>query len=166
MRTRNTFWALVAVYLLHAIVRFFDMPSGILATHFGLDGSANGWMSSNSFLVFHCFMAVFIIGVRWFIAATARWQNGINMPSGYYELSISQKQAFVSTMEHHSWNFGCLIIGLFIAIDGLILLANTNVPPSLPLVLGLVLTMVFLGGMGWWTITLLSAIQRIKKQNL
>lgn len=165
LRTRNIYFALVAVYLLHGIVRFFTTPSSVLATHFGLDGSANGWMSSGAFLLFHLFMVAFTFGLRWFLAATARWQKGINIPE-YHLLSETGKQAFVNFMEHHSWAFGSLMIGFFILFDIVIVLANTQSFARTSMVIGLIVTLFFLGSVAWWTIALLMAIQRIKKQNL
>lgn len=165
MRTRNIFFALAAVYLLHGIVRFFTMPSNVLATHFGLDGNANGWMSSGAFLLFHLFMVTFIFGLRWFLSATARWQKGINIPE-YHLLSEAGKQAFVHFMENHSWVFGSLMIVFFTLLDIVIVLANTQSFARTSMVIGLIVTVFFLGSVAWWTIALLMAIQRIKKQNL
>lgn len=165
MRTRNIFWALVAVYLLHAIVRFFTTPSSVLATHFGLDGSANGWMSSGAFGLFHYVVVAFVLGMRWLLVATARRQKGINIPE-YHRLSDAGKQTFAGFMENHSWIFGSLMIGFFMLLDIVIVLANTQSFARTSMVIGLIFTVFFLGTVGWWTIALLSAIQRIKKQNL
>jgi hypothetical protein len=159
------FIVLTAFYVLHALVRWLSVSVGRIATHFSTDGTPNDSMTGAGFVLFHLAMAVFFTGIRWFIATSSQWQQGINMPSGYYELSMPQKQVFVSFMEEHSWKFGCLLMGMLIAIDGLIIWANAQVPANLPLVMGLMLTFIFLGGIGWWIVSLLLAIKRIVKQN-
>lgn len=159
------FIVFTAFYVIHALVRWLSVSAGRIATHFSTDGTPNDSMTGTGFALFHLAMAVFITGIRWFIAASAQWQQGINIPSGYYEFSMPQKQAFISFMEEHSWKFGYLLIGMLIAIDGLIIWANAQAPANLPLVMGLVLTFMFLGGIGWWIVSLLLAIQRIVKQN-
>ncbi|MCU0424011.1 MAG: hypothetical protein MUF71_00160 [Candidatus Kapabacteria bacterium] len=160
-RAKIVFIALIALYWLQAlVVAGADTP---IATHFGLDGRANDWMSSGGFLMFHCWMTALILAVRWFIAASARWQQGINIPE-YRTFSDTQKHLFAGFMDVHSWSFGCLLAGMFLAIDGLILLANTRVPASLPLVFGLLLTMVFLGGMGWWTLRIFTEVKNIAQK--
>lgn len=159
------FIVLTAFYVIHALVRWLSEFEGRIATHFSTDGMPNDSMTGTGFALFHLAMALFITGIRWFIAASAQWQQGINMPSGYYEFSMPQKQVFMSFMEDHSWKFGCLLMGMLIAIDGLIIWANAQTPANLPLVMGLMLTFIFLGGIGWWIVSLLLAIQRIVKQN-
>jgi hypothetical protein len=163
-KTKLAFIILTAFYILHAVVRWLNTYTGRIATHFSTDGTPNDSMTGIGFALFHIVMAAFLIGIRWFIAASARGQQGVKLPSGYYEWSISEKQAFIGFIEEHSWKFGCLLMGMFIAIDGLIFWANAQTPANLPLVIGLMLTLVFLGGMGWWIIRMLSEVQRIKKQ--
>lgn len=162
-KAKLVFISLTAFYVIHALIRWLGMTAGgRIATHFGTDGTPNDSMTGTGFAVFHVAMAAFIVGIRWFLAATARWQQGINIPE-YHTLSNEQKQTFAGFMASHSWRFGCLMMGMFIAIDGMILWANAQAPANLPLVWGLVLTFMFLLGTGWWIIRLLTEIQSIKK---
>ena len=105
------FIVLTALYVIHALVHWLNVSAERIATHFSTDGTPNNSMTGAGFALFHLAMAVFITGIRWFIAASTQWQQGITMPSGYYELSMPQKQVFMSFMEEHSWKFGCLLMG-------------------------------------------------------
>lgn len=161
-KAKIVFISLTALYVVHALFRWLSMAQGRIATHFSTDGTPNDSMTGTGFALFHVAMAAFIVGIRWFLAASARWQQGINIPE-YHTFTGEQKQVFAGFMALHSWSFGCLLVGMFLMIDGLIIWSNVQTPPNLPLVIGLVLTFVFLGGMGWWIIRLLTEVQSIKK---
>lgn len=158
------FFALIIVYVLYAAVRLAQMPEG-MATHFGLDGRANGWMNRSAFLVFTLAMAAFAVGLRWLLVFTARMQKGINIP-GYHMLSVEEKVEFATVMEQKSWVFGCLFISFFISVNVLIFSTNSDGSERLAAIPAIFITVVYVGAMLWWSLTLVSSVQRLRKKGL
>jgi uncharacterized membrane protein len=158
------FFALIVAYVLYAAVRLVQMPE-VMATHFGFDGRANGWMSGSTFLVFTLAMSALAVGLRWFLVFAARMQKGINIP-GYQELSAEEKTEFATVMEQQSWVFGCLFISFLFAVNVIIFSTNSSGSERLSAIPALVITVVFVGAMLWWSLTLVSSIQRLRKKGL
>lgn len=161
---KRTFFVLVAAYLLYVAARIWQMPE-VMATHFGIDGRADGWMSRSSFLVVSVALAALAVGMRWFIGFTGRLQKGINIP-GYNELSAEGKTVFAEVMQHKSWLFGCLFIGFLFVINMLTISTNQMASGRLAVLPVLLLTVVFLAAILWWVLTLVSTVQRLRKQGL
>lgn len=158
------FFALITGYVLYAAVRLVQMPE-TMATHFGFDGRANGWMSRNAFLVFTLAMLALTVGVRWFLVFAARMQKGINIP-GYHELSTEGKTEFAIVMEQKSWVFGCFFISFLFAMNVMIFSTNSANSQRLDAIPLLLITVVFIGATLWWSLTLVFSVQRLRKKGL
>ncbi len=158
------FFALIAAYVLYAAVRLVQMPE-VMVTHFGFDGRADGWMSRNTFLVVSLALAALAVGLRWFMGFTARLQKGINIP-GYHDLSAEGKAEFAELMQQKSWVFGCFFISFLFAVNVMIFSTNLAHSERLALIPLLLITVVFVGAMLWWSLTLVSSVQRLRKKGL
>lgn len=163
-QAQYVFFALIAAYVLYAAVWLVQMPE-VMVTHFGFDGRADGWMSRSTFLVVTIVMAASSVLVRWFLGFIGRSQKGINI-SGYNELSAEGKAEFATVMQQKSWVFGCLFIGFMFAVNVLIFSTNSAGSERLAFLPLFLITAVFIGAMLWWVLTLVSSVQRLRKQGL
>jgi uncharacterized membrane protein len=118
-----------ATLLLAATLRFFmlypRLPP-IVASHFGPDGRANGWMTKEGFALF----SLIPLGVALIVALFAPLLAArlparlINLPNKEYWLAPERKAATVEVLyEHMEW-LGCALLALFIFIYELVFAAN------------------------------------------
>ena len=104
-----------------------------IATHFGVDGQANGFMTRGTYLAF---MAVVVIGLPTLLsagigAAIHRAPGSLNIPNRDYWLAPPRREATVSYLVNHTaWLAAG--IALFGGVTHFVLVhANTLSPPRL-----------------------------------
>ena len=104
-----------------------------LATHFGADGQANGWMTKVGHVRF-----VFGLGlgvplfVLLVVAVVSRLGGaGLNIPNRQYWLAPERRVQTLAYMQRRMVWFACLLVLDFAMIHHLILHANTRTPVAL-----------------------------------
>jgi Protein of unknown function (DUF1648) len=105
-----------------------------VASHFGVAGQSNAWMSRDGY-------ALFILGFGtlfpMFIVASLAWlphitSRGIKLPNRDYWLAPPRRGETLAALESFGGWLGCLLTAFIAALHYLILEANTSVPPQMP----------------------------------
>jgi hypothetical protein len=105
-----------------------------VASHFGVAGQTNGWMSRDGY-------ALFILGFGtlfpMFIVASLAWlphvmSRGVKLPNRDYWLAPARRGETLAALEAFGGWLGCLLVLFIAALHYTILEANTSVPPQLP----------------------------------
>ena len=144
---------LCAGYLIFIAGSASLLPARV-ASHFGVGGEANGWMSRSADLIFFGGLGLglplfFIVLSLVTGLLPARF---VNLPHREYWLSperLAQTRAYIS--RQMIW-MSCLMILFLAGIHYLTILANRATPPHLPMGLLLALTGGFLSGVAVWSI--------------
>jgi uncharacterized membrane protein len=127
----TTLWVCFAAYVLLTAPQ---LPERV-ATHFGTDGAANGWMTRAGHVQFTLAMGTalpaFILAIFAFIRHSAGW--GLNIPHKDYWLAPERKEQTFAFIRRQGIWFAAILIGFFTAIHHAILAANTHTPPALSL---------------------------------
>jgi uncharacterized membrane protein len=128
-----------------------------IATHFGINGQANGWMSRSGYQVFISLtglgLPLFIVLMGFLCRFLPTWT--LNIPHREYWLAPDRRAL---TCEYLlAWYFwlACLTVAFFGALHYLTVQANHSVPVHLPGLPFTVILAVFLGLIALWTIGLL-----------
>ncbi len=159
MNSRFVPAALLAVLVTGYLAFVFGSTSLLperVASHFGTNGEANGWMSRSGYLWFMAGMGLalplFIIGISFlskFLPISL-----VNVPHKAFWLAPGRRELSQAWLFDRSLWLGCLMIGFFAAIHYMTVLANRNVPARLPSQLFFPVLAVFLVSIGIWTIAL------------
>jgi uncharacterized membrane protein len=124
----------------------------IVATHFGGEGVANGWMTRDGYRAFILlFVAVVPAVVVLAIGLLPRaLPNFTNIPRRDYWLAPERRQTTFDYLLAQAGWFGCLIVWFIAGIHYLLLRANATSPAHLPAVPFVVLLAAFLVGLLAW----------------
>lgn len=151
---RLPLFALAAAMIAGAVVidrTAADLPVHV-ATHFGLRGDANGWMSRG---VYTGVMTGLVIVVPLFallkivlLPAAGRGWRGV--PHLDYWLAPERRTATRWRLASHAAVLGCLLVAFLVAMHFVLLDANAHAPPALPLQPFLVALVVFLAAVAAW----------------
>lgn len=128
-----------------------------VATHFNLDGRANGWMSRSAHLQF---MAGFGLALPLFIAGVCfalRFapDSSINIPHRDFWLAPERRAATCQYLFGQSLWLACLNVAFITGVHLLVVRANQLVPPHLPLTPVLVWAGCLIVGLVFWALTLI-----------
>ena len=133
-----------------------ELPERV-ATHFGFNGQADGWMSRRAYLVFECGFPVFIAGLFAVLSVLVRVLPAwcVNIPRKDYWLA-PERRALTGRLlrDWLGWLLGLLTL-FFAGLHVLTLQANRAVPPQLPMGGLLLLVIAFFLGLLIWTALLL-----------
>lgn len=134
-----------------------------VASHFGLNGQADGWMSRSAYLVFLSVLTLalplFIVGLTYFSRFLPDWM--INLPRKEYWLSGAQRPETFDWITAHSLWLGCLVVGMLGAAHYLTIQANQRVPAGLPAASFAVVMGGFLAGVAIWSLVLWRHFRRL-----
>ncbi len=127
-----------------------------VATHFGLNGEPDGWMSQSAYLNFIAAMGValplFIVAIsflsRFFPVGF------VNVPHKEFWLAPGQREESQEFLFDRSLWLACLMVAFFAALHYTTLVANRNVPVRLPAQFFFAVLGVFLLGIAVWVISL------------
>lgn len=124
----------------------------IVAAHFGVDGTANGFMPRGPY---RNLMLVLVVGVplfiAWFPAAMIRRnETNLNIPNRAYWLDPARRERTIGFLCAHARGFA-IAVALFLAyVHGQVVEANMREPPVLPMShVGWALGVFFLFVAGW-----------------
>jgi hypothetical protein len=127
-----------------------------VATHFGIDGRADGWMSHKGYLLF---MISFMVGVSGFVSFVvgtlpSKFPKWTNIPNRDYWLAPERRDESARFLSAHGKRLGYLIVMMMLGMHYTILLANHRQPPMLP---GSIVSSIILGfalALLWWIVRL------------
>ena len=105
----------------------------VVATHFGADGAANGYMTH---AVYVRFMLAFVVLLPWLVnfameRILSSPRANINLPNRDHWLSESQRGPTIDYLLRHMRWFGLLLAAFLCAMHALVVSANAAVPPAL-----------------------------------
>jgi uncharacterized membrane protein len=132
------------------------MP-GVMATHFGASGSANGWQTKGQFFVVEIVMlgVCLLIGFGIPFIISKAPPSLINLPNKEFWLAPVRRDHTISVMRIQMAWFACALLTFLIVVNQLVFNANQSVPRHLN---GSQLTMAlvaFLGFVAIWTLRLI-----------
>ncbi len=137
------------------------MPDRI-ASHFGANGQANGFMDPSSYRMFMLGMAV---GIPLFVVLVVgllprRVPAAINLPHREYWLSAARREATLQYLETHAYWMGSLLVVFMAALHALLIAANATQPAHLPGPPFAMLMAAFLIASAGWALTLVRHFRR------
>jgi len=145
-----------AILFGYVALSYGDLPAKV-ATHFGIDGQPNGWMSRNGIVAFTVSLGIFLPAfIVWRMATTGRIPvSFVKLPNRDYWLALERRKATLAILFQHSLWLACMCVLFFTGVHWLIVQAN---PPHGQIHLSLIdlalVTGGFLLGTGVWVIFL------------
>jgi hypothetical protein len=105
-----------------------------VASHFGVAGQSNAWMTRDNYLLFILGFATLF---PMFIVASLAWlphvmSRGVKLPNRDYWLAPARRGETLAALEAFGGWLGCLLTLFIAALHYTILEANTSVPPQIP----------------------------------
>ncbi len=127
-----------------------------VATHFGANNQANGWMSRGFYLLF---ILSFMIGISClvsFVVGTLprKFPQWTNVPNRDYWLAAERREESLRYLNAHGKRLACLIVMMMLGMHYVILKANHMQPPTLPLATFSPILVGFAVALVWWVIRL------------
>jgi uncharacterized membrane protein len=150
-----SFICLTAFAIVFVVYTGSYLPETV-ATHFGADGEANGWMTRGGYLLF---MLSFMLGVSSFVSLVVgtlprKFPQWTNVPNRQYWLAAERRHESLNFLSAHGKRLGCLILMMMLGMHYTVLIANHLRPPTLPastfssIIIGFALALV------WWIVRL------------
>jgi uncharacterized membrane protein len=126
MKVSKMISIILFIIFIGQIIYFYPQLPETIASHFNVDGQANGFMSKSSFFAFEvillAFLSVMFLSMAKLIAKLP--DSMINLPNKDYWLSTERReQTFAAFDNFFAWLIAG-IIALFIAINQIALIAN------------------------------------------
>jgi hypothetical protein len=153
--------ALVALICLNVFAAVFIVYTGrylpeTIATHFGADNRANGWMSRNGYLLFVLCFTVGVSTLVSFVVSTLprKFPQWTNVPNRDYWLSDERRAESVRFLSAHGKRLACLMVMMMLGMHYTILLANHMRPPMLPVAIFSSVLIGFALALLWWVVRL------------
>ena len=145
---------LSAVFVADVLLTANHLPER-LATHFDLDGQADGWMTRAGHVRF---IIGFGLGVPLFILfvgqiITKLGGAGLNIPNRDYWLAPERRTQTLAFTRRELVRLACLLVVFFAMINHLILQANTQTPVRLAGGQFWLSMAIFIGAIGVWMAT-------------
>jgi len=160
--TRLDLWAYPVFLALYAglatfwVSSFGDLPERV-ATHFGFNGQPDGWMSRRTYLAFEYGFPALIAGLFAGLSALVRVLPAwcINIPRKDYWLAPERRALTGRLLRDRLGWLLCLLTLFFGGLHVLIVQANRDAPPQLPMGGLLLLIIAFFVGLMIWMALLL-----------
>ncbi|MGH9819213.1 MAG: DUF1648 domain-containing protein [Pyrinomonadaceae bacterium] len=138
-RTRLILILAAAAFVAHLLIIYPGLPPTV-ASHFDAQGTPNGWMSKEMFIVIEAVILVFVVGefilVPFFIRKMPN--SRINLPNKEYWLSPAHREEMLSIMGRYFEIFGVMVLVLVVVVNQFVYLANvsrTNLTSSIWIVI-------------------------------
>jgi uncharacterized membrane protein len=153
-----------AVFVLLAFLGFLQarnfaasMP-GVMATHFGANGSANGWQTRGQFFTVEIIMlgVCLLIGFGIPLIISIAPPSFINVPNKEFWLAPVRREYTNNVFRIQMAWFACALITFLIIVNQLVYNANQTVPRQLNAPQFTMAMVAFLGFVAIWTIRLVS----------
>ncbi len=152
---------LMVVFVADVLLTANHLPAR-LATHFGLDGEANGWMTRARHVRF---IIGFGLGVPLFLllvseVVTRLGGAGLNIPHRDYWLTPERRGQTLAFMQREMIWLACLLVVFFEMTEHLIVNANLQSPASLASRQLWLFIAIFVGAMGVWLVNFIRPFLR------
>jgi uncharacterized membrane protein len=153
-----------AVFLLLVFLGFLQarnfaaaMP-GVMATHFGASGSANGWQTKGQFFIVEIVMLAVCLLIGFGIPAiiAAAPPSLVNLPNKEFWLAPVRRDHTLAVFRIQMTWFACALLTFLIVVNQLVFNANQSVPRHLNGPQFTMALLAFLGFVAMWTIRLIS----------
>ena len=149
------FLLLVAVAVAFVISTLPALP-GVVATHFGFDGAANGFASRD---YYRSLILALLIGVPGVIVAIMTWlvkiyPASLNIPHRDYWLAPPRAVDTYAFLRGQGFRLGSLLVWLIAGTHWVVLEANKARPPHLPPGALRLVLLVFFAGIALWVAAL------------
>jgi uncharacterized membrane protein len=152
-----------AVFLLLVFFGFLQARNfaagvpGVMATHFGASGAANGWQTRGQFFVVELVMLGVCIligfGIPWIIGAAP--PSLVNLPNKDFWLAPVRREHTIAVFRMQMAWFACGLITFLIVVNQLVYNANQAVPHQLNGPQFTIALVAFLGFVAIWTVRLI-----------
>ena len=150
---KRLFWVVAAAFVAALLVTFSALPP-VVASHFDLEGSPNGWLSRPVYTVFMLGIGVLLplatIGLVH--ALTRDGPARLNIPERPYWVRPENSPEAVRRVRAYMWWLAGILVGIGLLVHGLILAANRTKPPHLPSGWLLLVLAALLAALGGWTV--------------
>src|SRR5215510_932976 len=139
----------VATFLL--VTSVGELPERV-ATHFAMNGIADGWTSREDYRLF---MLLFLIGLPsllvWLMAGLPRLTNGKGqIPNCEYWFAQERRHKTERFLISHACWLGIMTIAIVYGIHVSIERANAVIPPVLAMDRFIAMIVIYLAGLAWW----------------
>jgi uncharacterized membrane protein len=138
------------------------MP-GVMATHFGASGSANGWQTKGQFFIVELVMLAVCLLIGFgipFIISKAP-PSLINLPNKDFWLAPVRRDHTLSVLRMQMAWFACALLTFLIVVNQLVFNANQFVPRHLNGPQFTMALVAFLGFTAIWTLRLISKFSNV-----
>lgn len=154
-------WSVMVATILAITATSIALPDRI-ATHFGIDGHANGFMTRGPYLLVMCLLAVgvpalIMLGVS---GALGRASGSVKIPHRDYWLSTERRDATLEWLAQHTARLAAGACGFAFAVHIALIRANGFVPPRLEAVVSTGLLAGSLGAVLTWVYSLARRFRR------
>ena len=113
------------IFFCYVALSYVDLPAKV-ATHFGIDGQPNGWMSHNGIVAFTIGLGIFVPAlIVWMMATTGRIPvSFVKLPNRDYWLAIERRKTTLAILFQHSLWLASTCVLFFTCVHWLIVQAN------------------------------------------
>jgi len=155
-------FAILLVVTAMSIFATSDALPQTVASHFGGNNLANGWMSRDGYVVF---MLCFALGVPLFLVLTIgglprAMPRLVNLPNREYWLSGERQKESLDYLLEHAYRLGSVTLLFALGVHLLVLDANTAQPPRLASGLLVGLMALFFAALGLWALALMRRFRK------
>lgn len=125
-----------------------------VATHFGANGQADGWMTRNGYLLFMSALMIGMTTLVSFVVGTLprKFPHWTNVPHRDFWLGKQHREESMLFLSAHGKRLGYVIVMMMLAMHYIILLANHTRPPVLPGAKFSAVLMGFVIALIWWIV--------------
>lgn len=127
------FFAIVLMAIVQCVSEFPLLPDRV-ASHFGLSGMPNGWMTKSQFFTVYAVMLLPALAVEFWVARRIAKTPGarINLPNKEFWLAHERREETFAYFESFFAWYGCALLLLLVYVMGLAMRANLDSSPRLP----------------------------------
>lgn len=133
-----------------------------VATHFDLQGRANGWMTRSAHLrfiaAFGLALPLVILGIC--VALRFAPNSSFNIPHREYWLAPERRAETLAFISRHSVWLACETMAFITGVHLLVVYANRQVPPQMPLAPLLTWAGCLTVGIGFWALVMIRHFKR------
>ena len=154
---------LLLVFLGFLQARNFAAMPGVMATHFGASGSANGWQTKGQFFIVELIMlgVCLLIGFEIPFIISKAPPSLINLPNKEFWLAPVRRDHTISVMRMQMAWFACALLTFLIVVNQLVFNANQSVPRHLNGPQFTMALVAFLGFTAIWTLRLIGYFSKV-----
>lgn len=142
---------------------FANAMPGVMATHFGASGSANGWQTKGQFFIVEIVMlgVCLLIGFGIPFIISKAPPSLINLPNKDFWLAPVRRDHTIAVLRMQMAWFACALLTFLIVVNQLVFNANQSVPRHLNGPQFTIALIAFLGFTAVWIIRLIGYFSKV-----